>query len=249
MSGLISRFTLGSSTSLAVSPRPGSPETVPPVPPLKVDELGQISSDPFAKDDCTTVVSLTATERTLSAAYSPVRSSFVSSDIMSSEINREATFTRRERSGTTGTASSAFSTSTNDSTGSSLERQSLAKKKRRSLGLTLGTVSIGTISSMRSPTIGTARGKKRKLVINGVEENDVRAVQAVRIWCESFGEVKKFERRDNGSLVVDWRSKNVNDMVIPLLFTSNDGVLIQGVLFRFVVCKPMSSLKVLEALH
>ncbi|KAJ3829172.1 hypothetical protein F5880DRAFT_1446792, partial [Lentinula raphanica] len=64
-----------------------------------------------------------------------------------------------------------------------------------------------------SPTIGTARGKKRKLVINGVEENDVRAVQAVRIWCESFGEVKKFERRDNGSLVVDWRSKNVNDMV------------------------------------
>ncbi|KAJ3724130.1 hypothetical protein DFJ43DRAFT_1003412 [Lentinula guzmanii] len=146
-----------------------------------------------------------------------MRSSFVSPSVLLDEVNGEAIPTRRERSGTIGTLSSAFSSSTTDSTNSttnsSPERQSLAKKKRRSLGLTLGTVSIGNISGIRSPTIGTARGKKRKLVISGIEINDTRAYQAVKNWCESFGELKKFERRDNGNLVVDWRSKSVNDMV------------------------------------
>ncbi|KAH7878219.1 uncharacterized protein C8R40DRAFT_1167617 [Lentinula edodes] len=220
MSGLISRFTLGSSTSLAVSPHSMSPDSVPPVPPLNVDELGQVVSDPFAKDDLTTI-NTTAPARTLSSVDSVTLSSVLNSPVvLSNEVNAGIIITRRERSGTTATATSTFSSSTADSSNStsnsSPERQSLAKKKRRSLGLTLGTVSIGSMGGMRSPTKGINRGKKRKLVISGIESDDSRAYQAVKIWCESFGELKKFERQPNGDLVVDWRNRSVSDMVCRL---------------------------------
>ncbi|KAJ4468715.1 hypothetical protein J3R30DRAFT_1596904 [Lentinula aciculospora] len=215
MSGLISRFTLGSSTSLASSPHSASPDFIPPVPPLQVDELGQVVSDPFAKDDLTSVNSA-APDRTLSSPNS-FANSFVPPAIFSSELNRETILTRRERSGTTGTVTSTFSSSTTDSSkstsNSSPEFQSLAKKKRRSLGLTLGAVSISNIGGMRSPIKSSNRGKKRKLVISGIESEDTRAYQAVKGWCENFGELKKFERQPNGNLVVDWRSKTVSDMV------------------------------------
>ncbi|KAJ3813009.1 hypothetical protein EV368DRAFT_33034 [Lentinula lateritia] len=69
---------------------------------------------------------------------------------------------------------------------------------------------------MRSPTKGINRGKKRKLVISGIELDDSRAYQAVKMWCESFGELKKFERQPNGDLVVDWRNRSVSDTVCRL---------------------------------
>ncbi|KAJ3905258.1 hypothetical protein F5879DRAFT_755101 [Lentinula edodes] len=176
---------------------------IPPVPPLNVDELGQVVSDPFAKDDLTTI-NTTAPARTLSSVDSVTLSSVLNSPVvLSNEVNAGIIITRRERSGTTATATSTFSSSTADSSNStsnsSPERQSLAKKKRRSLGLTLGTVSIGSMGGMRSPTKGINRGKKRKLVISGIESDDSRGYQAVKIWCESFGELKKFERQPNDS--------------------------------------------------
>ncbi|KAE9403567.1 hypothetical protein BT96DRAFT_772833, partial [Gymnopus androsaceus JB14] len=64
--------------------------------------------------------------------------------------------------------------------------------------------------------------KKRKLVVNGVTSND--AYQAVKSWCESFGEVRKIETRKDGSLVVDWKRRSVSDTVCRVQAT----VFIQG---------------------
>ncbi|KIK63812.1 hypothetical protein GYMLUDRAFT_71933 [Collybiopsis luxurians FD-317 M1] len=210
MSGLISRFTFGSSSSLVLGPPSASQDSVPPVPPLNLDELGQIGADPFAKDDMSATISVLS--RTLSRGSTKSRSSsFISPGVLSStEINGTVTVPRRERSGTTSTSTSAFSSSSIDSNSSSIERYS--QKKRRSLGLSLGNVSIGTIGGIRSPK-GTTRRKKRKLVISGVDVDDTRAYQAVKGWCEGFGEVRKFERQDNGNLVVDWRRRSVGDLV------------------------------------
>jgi hypothetical protein len=52
--------------------------------------------------------------------------------------------------------------------------------------------------------------EKRKLVISGIEDGEE---AAVRRWCEAFGEVKVFERRGKGCLVVDFRKASVADTV------------------------------------
>ncbi|KAF5391786.1 hypothetical protein D9757_001644 [Collybiopsis confluens] len=190
MSGFISRFTFGSSVSLAPTPQ----DCIPPVPLLKADELGQIVADPFAKDGTVTAI----TESGLNPELLP-----------SPEIHEAVIAARRKRSGTTATATSTLSSSTIDSTSSSREGYQV---KRQSLGLALGGVSIGTtIKGIRAKR--NTRAKKRKLVISGVDAHDTGAIQAVRGWCEAFGELRKFERQNNGNLVVDWRRKSVSDLV------------------------------------
>ncbi|KAE9410469.1 hypothetical protein BT96DRAFT_377469 [Gymnopus androsaceus JB14] len=185
MSGFISRFTLGSSTSLSgnnphLTSASDEAQVVPPVPPLPlpVDELGQIVIDPFAKDDTTTSMMgtrpssfISPSPSLLSGTASP--SNFDSLSIICSPDPQQ------------------------------LQPGTALKKKRRSLGLTL--------SSLRSPLPGQGHGKKRKMVVSGVASYD--AYQAVKNWCESFGEVKNIETRENGNLVVDWRRRSVSDMV------------------------------------
>ncbi|KAF8814320.1 hypothetical protein BYT27DRAFT_7334507 [Phlegmacium glaucopus] len=50
---------------------------------------------------------------------------------------------------------------------------------------------------------------KRKLVINGVSENDVQGYEAVKAWCESFGEIREMKRTPDGHLHVDFRKASV----------------------------------------
>jgi len=55
------------------------------------------------------------------------------------------------------------------------------------------------------------KGKeKRTLVITGIGDGEE---DAVRTWCEAFGEVKAFERRGNGCLIVDFKKASVADTV------------------------------------
>jgi hypothetical protein len=56
--------------------------------------------------------------------------------------------------------------------------------------------------------------EKRKLVISGIEDGEGGSgEEAVRKWCEAFGEVRAFEKRDKGCLVVDFRKASVADTV------------------------------------
>ncbi|OBZ79679.1 hypothetical protein A0H81_01413 [Grifola frondosa] len=47
--------------------------------------------------------------------------------------------------------------------------------------------------------------KKRKLIVSGLPANDERRLEAVRKWCESFGELNQIVRVPNGDLHVDFR--------------------------------------------
>ncbi|KAF9015597.1 hypothetical protein BDQ17DRAFT_1418649 [Cyathus striatus] len=51
--------------------------------------------------------------------------------------------------------------------------------------------------------------KKRKLVVSGVGVREIRKLDGVKCWCESFGEVKQITRMPNGDLHVDFRSADV----------------------------------------
>jgi len=68
---------------------------------------------------------------------------------------------------------------------------------------------------MRSPIVAKKQ-PKRKLVISGVGLEDVQKYEAVKSWCESFGEVREFERSSNGSLYVDFKKASVAETVCRL---------------------------------
>ena len=55
-------------------------------------------------------------------------------------------------------------------------------------------------------------------MINGLEELDMTGEAAVRKWCEKVGEVKEFEKRGKGCLVVDYRKASVADTVSIFFF-------------------------------
>jgi hypothetical protein len=58
--------------------------------------------------------------------------------------------------------------------------------------------------------------KERKtLVVSGIGEGEE---EAVRKWCEAFGEVKAFERRGKDSLIVDFKKTSVADTVSHFIF-------------------------------
>ncbi|KAI0735032.1 hypothetical protein C8Q76DRAFT_791615 [Earliella scabrosa] len=58
--------------------------------------------------------------------------------------------------------------------------------------------------------------KKRKLIISGIPPDDERRFEAVRKWCESFGELSSINRAPNGDLHVDFRKAEVADTVRSL---------------------------------
>ncbi|KAF8189358.1 hypothetical protein BJ912DRAFT_379366 [Pholiota molesta] len=61
-------------------------------------------------------------------------------------------------------------------------------------------------------THGGLLGKKkpkRKLVISGVAPENVRGYEAVKRWCEAFGEVREMTRASNGKLYVDFKKASV----------------------------------------
>ncbi|KAH9954410.1 hypothetical protein BC827DRAFT_1143858 [Russula dissimulans] len=65
------------------------------------------------------------------------------------------------------------------------------------------------------PTIlPTSRDKrKKKLVVSGIAKGDQARLEAVRKWCESFGEVSQITRMPNGDLHIDFRKAEVADTV------------------------------------
>ncbi|KAF8908576.1 hypothetical protein CPB84DRAFT_1744204 [Gymnopilus junonius] len=71
----------------------------------------------------------------------------------------------------------------------------------------LGSVTLG----MRG-----AKGPKRKLIISGVGLEDVKGYEAVKTWCEKFGEIKEMTRAPNGSLYVDFKKASVAETVCRL---------------------------------
>ncbi|THH23085.1 hypothetical protein EUX98_g8093 [Antrodiella citrinella] len=69
-----------------------------------------------------------------------------------------------------------------------------------------------TLSLLGSPR----RRKKRKLIISGLTHGDHSRFEAVRKWCESFGEVNQITRMQNGDLHIDFRKNEVADTVCRL---------------------------------
>ncbi|KAF9525220.1 hypothetical protein CPB83DRAFT_560422 [Crepidotus variabilis] len=82
-----------------------------------------------------------------------------------------------------------------------------------SASLSLGS---GNTPTAANPGIGGILGRKqpkRKLVITGVGIDDLEAYEAVKSWCESFGELREVTRASNGAMYVDFRKASVADTV------------------------------------
>jgi len=78
---------------------------------------------------------------------------------------------------------------------------------------TVNGVGFGGVSSvLPSPR----SRKKRKLVIGGIPAGDERRFEAVKKWCESFGEVSHIVRVPNGNLHVEFRKAEVAETVCRL---------------------------------
>ncbi|KAG1757113.1 hypothetical protein EDB19DRAFT_12620 [Suillus lakei] len=67
-------------------------------------------------------------------------------------------------------------------------------------------VSLSSIASQ-------SRSSKKKLVIGGIAPNDVKRLEAVQKWCQSFGEVDQITRMPNGDLHVNFHKAEVADTV------------------------------------
>ncbi|TFY51563.1 hypothetical protein EVG20_g10944, partial [Dentipellis fragilis] len=59
----------------------------------------------------------------------------------------------------------------------------------------------------------TSKGKGRRLIVSGIAADDARGEQAVKKWCESFGEVSKVGRRPNGAMEIRWKKAEVAETV------------------------------------
>jgi hypothetical protein len=65
------------------------------------------------------------------------------------------------------------------------------------------------LSSLSSPR----EKRKKKLVVSGIDVNDGRRLEAMKNWCESFGEVTQIIRMPNGDLHIHFRKAEVAETV------------------------------------
>jgi hypothetical protein len=65
------------------------------------------------------------------------------------------------------------------------------------------------LSSLSSPR----EKRKKKLVVSGIGANDAQRLEAMKKWCESFGEVTHISRMPNGDLHVHFRKAEVAETV------------------------------------
>ncbi|KAI0045242.1 hypothetical protein FA95DRAFT_1607864 [Auriscalpium vulgare] len=76
-------------------------------------------------------------------------------------------------------------------------------------------------SPRRRATSGTSHIKEKtgrpskRLVVTGVRDGDLRAEEAVRLWCESFGALRRIVRKD-GALHISFKKASVADTVCRL---------------------------------
>ncbi|KAL6298690.1 hypothetical protein BKA93DRAFT_820244 [Sparassis latifolia] len=78
---------------------------------------------------------------------------------------------------------------------------------------------IGSMASHGSVPgiLGTPKSrKKRKLIVSGIPLNDESRFEAVKKWCESFGELNSITRAPSGDLYIDFRKAEVADTVCRL---------------------------------
>lgn len=66
-----------------------------------------------------------------------------------------------------------------------------------------------SLSSLSSPR----ERRKKKLVVGGIGINDTEKFEAIKQWCESFGEVTQISRMPNGDLHVHFRKAEVAETV------------------------------------
>jgi len=74
---------------------------------------------------------------------------------------------------------------------------------------TKGSTSRVSLSSLSSPR----DKRKKKLVVSGIGVNEVGKLEAMKKWCESFGEVTQINRMPNGDLHVHFRKAEVAETV------------------------------------
>ncbi|KAI0077448.1 hypothetical protein K474DRAFT_1707326 [Panus rudis PR-1116 ss-1] len=75
--------------------------------------------------------------------------------------------------------------------------------------------STSVLGSMSNMLATPRKKKKRKLIVSGVPD-DQRRIEALRKWCESFGEVNQITRAPSGDLHVDFKRAEVADTVCRL---------------------------------
>ncbi|KIM47789.1 hypothetical protein M413DRAFT_209580 [Hebeloma cylindrosporum] len=74
--------------------------------------------------------------------------------------------------------------------------------------------SSGTMPRVKFSSLNSrSHRKKKKLVISGIGVTEVRKLEGIRRWCESFGDVRNMMRMPNGDLHVDFRDPDVADTV------------------------------------
>lgn len=82
---------------------------------------------------------------------------------------------------------------------------------------------------------GKGGKEKRKLVISGIQDSVGHVEEAVRRWCEAFGEVRAFEKRGKGCLVVDFRKASVADTVSGFFFLIFNFINLGGLMIMLCV--------------
>lgn len=75
-----------------------------------------------------------------------------------------------------------------------------------------GSVPRASLSSLSSPR----EKRKKKLVVSGIGLDDTARLQAMKNWCESFGEVTQIMRMPNGDLHIHFRKAEVAETVCRL---------------------------------
>ncbi|KAF7979393.1 hypothetical protein HWV62_42494 [Athelia sp. TMB] len=78
--------------------------------------------------------------------------------------------------------------------------------------------SKGAISRLSMASLGSSRDRqKKKLVISGIAHGDAQRTTALRLWCETFGEVTRIVRMPNADLHVHFRKAEVAETGGPTI--------------------------------
>jgi hypothetical protein len=90
----------------------------------------------------------------------------------------------------------------------------------------------GSASRVSLSSLSSARDKhKKKLIVSGIGMNDTQRLQAMKKWCESFGEVTQIMRMPNGDLHVHFRKAEAAETVCSFLIQFMGSLFIS--LFRY----------------
>ncbi|KLO20671.1 hypothetical protein SCHPADRAFT_934492 [Schizopora paradoxa] len=87
------------------------------------------------------------------------------------------------------------------------------KKKTASIFKERGNNGSTSALSVGRGTVFSSAAKRKKLVVSGLAKGDGAALEGLRKWCETFGELREISRLPNGDLLVDFKRAEVADTV------------------------------------